>query len=156
MALQTIVAVTASGPTFQNGAAHDSKTSFATVEIAANADASSTYDMHVLPSSARINPTSSRVYWDDMGTATGALSVGTVNGASYDDDSLNSGFDLANASEQPMLGRTIPGIEDFGKRLWELHGLTADPGGFMTIRMKALGAPDVGGTLTSICVYVTD
>lgn len=159
MAYETLVAVNASSgkPSYGNGAAHDQKQHISTIEVTSSADVSSTYDMHVVPSSARINPVSSFVYWDDMGTATATLDVGTVSGASYDDDTLNIDFGLVEASGQPMLGRSTPGIEDFGKRLWELHGLTADPGGLMTIRMKIKdSAPNLGGTLTSVCVYTTD
>lgn len=140
----------------QNGYAKNLKYVATTIEVTAAASVSSTYKIARVPSGARLAG-SGRLYWDDMATS-GAptLDIG-VSGESFtlDDDIINDGLDLATAN---VIG--IPIIKDkanYGKPLYELAGLSSDPGEIWTIQGEIKDAAVIaGGTLTAEIIYSTD
>lgn len=132
-----------------------------TVEVSAAASATSTYHMARLPSNARINGGS--IYWDDLAT-TGSptLDIGLFNPSGLSggtDDaltgSLNDGMDAATVN---ATGKAI--IKDpanWGKRLWEIWGLSADPKQEIDVKVMLLDAScDTGGTVTLNIGYTLD
>lgn len=94
-----------------------------------------------LPSNAVIHP-DSKVWFDDFG-GTGTMDIGGVN----DDDILAADIDVSGAAgSSDLLAR--PDHTDYGKELWDLFGLTEDPGGNLDIiatiaTAAAVNSPDV-------------
>lgn len=137
-----------------HGLGANAKISWAVQEVSASASASSYYDLHRLPSNARVHGVS-RCYWDDMAT-TGSptIDIGCVVGASYDDDSINDGLAVSSASTGVSFVKTI---EKYGKPLWELAGRSTDPGGIITVRARIRDAAvTTGGTFVSEVIYSLD
>lgn len=140
----------------QNGYAKNLKYVAATIEVTAAASVSSTYKIARVPSGARL-ASSGRLYWDDMATSGSPVMDVGMSGESFtlDDNVLNDGLDLATAN---VIG--IPIIKDkanYGKRLWEIAGLAADPREIWTLQAEIKGAAVIaGGTLTAEVVYSTD
>ena len=103
-----------------------------------------------IPSDARIDG-SSRLYWDDMATSgspTFDLGLYAVDGNTTDDDDcLNDGLALSAVSTANVGAQVIKNIADFGKRAWELRGLTSDPGGFFDVKGIIRDAATVGASL---------
>lgn len=156
MAVETLVNSRAQStdPVPGHGFYGNAKLAWAVQEVSASASASSTYDLHILPSNARIHG-ASKVYFDDMAT-TGSptVDIGCVVGASYDDDSVNDGLAVSSASTGASF---VKDIANYGKYLWQLAGRSSDPGGKITIRAKLKDASvTTGGTFTSEVVYSLD
>lgn len=89
-----------------------------------------------LPSNARIHALS-RVHWDDLAsTGSPTLSLGVApttdpsNAITASATCLNSGLDLATATNAAAL---LGDHANAGKTLWELLGLTSDPGVMLDI-----------------------
>ncbi len=128
-----------------------------TIEVAAAASAGSVYTMIRVPVSARINGLS-RVAWDDL-ASTGSPTIGlgfkpvganfTANAAALT-DSLDV---AASASSAPV----VKDIANYGKRVWELLGLSDNPGGFADVTITiAAAATNTGGTITLSLLYTVD
>lgn len=154
MAVENLTATGAAttDPIPQNGFADKLSYLPTTVEVSASASVSSTYILARVPSSARLSA-ASKVYWDDMAT-TGSptLDIG-VQGTSftYDDDLINDGLALSSAGAGSIY---IKAIENYGKPLWQLAGLSSDPHEIWTIKGKIKDAAvTTGGTLTSELIY---
>lgn len=131
----------------------------ATQEVAASSS-SSTIDFGVIPSNARITG-SSRIYWDDLATSgSPTLDLGffPVNGnITADDDILNDGLALSAVSTANVGAQVIKDIANFGARAWEIHGLSADPGGVFRIKGTIRDAATTAtGTVTMSLYYTVD
>jgi len=126
-----------------------------TVELPAAVSATSTAVMAVLPSNARLLP-SSTIYWDDLASV-GAptMDVGLYGSQITDDaDALSANHGVATAAGS---ARMHTAIENFGKMLWELAGETEDPGGVIEIRIAILDADaNTGGTVSALVDYSID
>jgi hypothetical protein len=127
----------------------------ATVEVTAAADAASVYTMMRLPMTARIHGTS-RMAWDDLassGAPTLDIGLRAVDGnITTDDDAINDGLDAATAT---VFSPVIKDIANWGKYLWEVAGLSANPGGFADVIVTIKdAATNTGGTI-SLCVHYT-
>lgn len=143
-------------PVPSNGYSKNLKAQFTTVEVTAAASVSSTYKIARVPSGARLVG-AGRLYWDDMATSgSPTLDIG-VSGPSFtlDDDIINDGLDLATVNNSGL-----PFVKDkanYGKPLYELAGLTADPNEIWTIQGEIKDAAVIaGGTLTAEVIYTTD
>lgn len=129
-----------------------------TLEVPAASSANSTFWIARLPSNARIHGLS-RIAFDDLAsTGSPTFDIGTFgvegNVTTDDVDSLNDGIGVAAAAGT---ANVIKDIVNYGKRLWEFAGETADPGGFIDIKISLLdAATDTGGTVTATIVYTVD
>jgi hypothetical protein len=89
----------------------------------------------------------SRIYWDDLassGAPTLDIGLAPVNSNfTADPDALNDGLDAATAT--PTGAAIIKDHANFGKTLWELAGLTSDPGGQIDVYVSVV---DAAGNLT--------
>lgn len=125
-----------------------------TVEVSAAASAGSVYRMLRLPSGARIMGTSI-ISIDDLASAgapTLDIGVAPVSGslAAADPDAINDGIDAATAGES----KVIKDRANYGKRLWELAGASADPEGMIDLTVNLVdAAANVGGTITVEVTY---
>jgi hypothetical protein len=130
----------------------------ATVEVAAAANADSRYTGFRLPMSARIHGALSRLAWDDLassGSPTLDIGLAPVDGnLTLDEDAINDGLALSSASTGSYF---IKDIANWGKRLWEVAGLSSDPGGFadVILTIKDAAAND-GGTISMTVCYSTE
>lgn len=128
-----------------------------TVEVGSADSATSTYLLAVVPSAARISG-SSRVYWDDLASS-GAptLDFGlfpiVTGDFTADDDCFRADGDAATANATTGV-TLITDHANFGKRAWELCGLTADPKRNMYLYATLKDAAvNVGGTLSLELYY---
>lgn len=130
----------------------------ATVEVAAAANADSRYTGFRLPTRARIHGGSSRLVWDDLassGSPTLDIGIAPVDAnVTLDEDAINDGLALSSASTGSYF---IKDAANWGKYLWEVAGLSSDPGGFVDIilTIKDAAAND-GGTISMTVCYTTE
>lgn len=130
----------------------------ATVEVTAAANANSRYTAFRLPMGARIHGANSRLVWDDLassGSPTLDIGVKPVDANfTLDDDAINDGLALSSASTGSYL---IKDATNWGKYLWEVAGLSSNPGGFADIilTIKDAAAND-GGTISMTVAYTTE
>jgi hypothetical protein len=128
-----------------------------TVELAAS-DATSTIHLARIPSNARIAGIS-KLYFDDLassGSPTLDIGVYPIRSADFtaDPDALNDGIDVATAAGSAAV---VKDIANYGKRLWEIAGLTADPKCDMDIKVAVLdAATNATGTVTLELFYAYD
>lgn len=131
-----------------------------TVEVDATASTGSLYTMARIPSAARIMG-ASRIYNDALGTATATMSWGMYNTGSRTEftnstTGLCSGLITSSAS---TVGRPLIGdVANYGRRLFELAGLSADPKCDMDVRMQLATAnlSSGAGTVTVEIYYALD
>jgi len=126
----------------------------ATVEAAAAATAGTTYYLPPLPTNARIHG-SSRLWIDDLAsTGSPTLDIGIYPvDAQFTlvADAMNDGIDAATAGSNLAM---IKDHANYGKRLWELAGLSSDPGGLCKIGIVIADAGvNTGGTITALVAY---
>lgn len=128
-----------------------------TVEVAAAASAASVYTFVRVPTSARITGASEYAHDDLASTGSPTVDFGfaPVDGNfTADDDALNDGIDVATAAGS---GKLIKDHANYGKRVWELLGLSSDPGGFADVTGTIKdAATNTGGSLTLTMAYTTD
>lgn len=130
-----------------------------TVEVAAAANANSTYTMFRIPTTARIIGGQSKVYFDDLAsTGSPTLDIGlkaVASNITTDVDALNDGIDVATAAGSAGV---IKDIANYGKQAWEfVAGQTADPTGFLDVTVTILdAAANTGGTVTVELTINTD
>lgn len=126
-----------------------------TVEVTADASATSTYTMARLPMTARITNLS-RLAHDDLasgGSPTfdiGLFAVG--ENFTSDDDALNDGINVATsaASDVPVMKDPA----NIGKYVWELAGESSNPGGMADLKITLKDAAcNSGGTVTLTLAY---
>ena len=129
-----------------------------TCEMTAAAAAGSTYTLAYIPSHAIIFG-SSKLYFDDLAsTGSPTLDIGVAplrtGDFTADPDALNDGIDCATAAGSASL---IKSIANYGKRLWQIAGLTEDPKCDMAVYVSLLdAAANTGGTLTMEVDYAVD
>lgn len=129
-----------------------------TVEVAAGASTGSTYTFARIPTDARIHGTS-RIAGDilDATANTPTLDLGfkAVDGNfTTSVTALNDGIDLSGTAFDVRL---LKDIATSGKMVWEILGLTSDPGGLADVTGTILDfAAAAGGTLTLTLVYSVD
>lgn len=128
-----------------------------TVAVAAAADAASVYTFFRIPTSARIHGLSELSLDDLASTGSPTLDFGFAavdSNFTTDDDALNDGIDAATAASGTKL---IKDLANYGKTVWELLGLTSDPGGLadLTGTIKD-AATNTGGDVTVTLVYSTN
>jgi hypothetical protein len=139
------------------GDSHNVKNVVATVETGAAATAGRTYKMARIPSNARISG-SSKLYNDDMSTATSALfdiGLGSVkDNITSDPDALNDGLASYTAGAKDV----IKDIANIGKPAWSfVNGQSVDPGGELDVYVSITDATaEVGGTFTLDLNYTLD
>lgn len=123
-----------------------------TVEITAGASATSTYHMARLTSSARILP-GSTVHYDAVSPADVDVGIFAVNSGEVTDDAdaLLDGDDWSSAGSTAL----VSDIADYGKPLWELAGLSADPVCDLDIKVTINGTATNGGTVTLYLEFAT-
>lgn len=129
----------------------------ATIEVAAGATSGTEYRVARLPLSARIHG-SSRINADDLastGSPTLDIGVRPVDANfTFDLDAINDGISAAAAVANVAI---VKDIANFGKQLWEIMGLTSNPGGFADVVVSIQdAATNDGGTLTTSIVYSVD
>jgi hypothetical protein len=128
-----------------------------TVEVGAGATAGTLYTFARVPTSARINGLS-RYAHDDLassGAPTIDFGFAPVDANfTADDDCLNDGIDVATAAGT---GNLFKDIANHGKLVWEIIGLSADPGGLADLTgVIRDAATNTGGTVTLNLVYTMD
>jgi hypothetical protein len=128
-----------------------------TVEVAAAASAGSRYTFFCIPTNARIHGLS-RVAFDDLAsTGSPTMDFGFApvdSNFTADVDALTDGIDVATAAGTANL---VKDIANYGKRVWEILGLTTDPGGLANLTGSILdAATNTGGTVTVTLVYSVD
>lgn len=128
-----------------------------TAEVPAS-DATSTVHLARIPSNARMSGLS-KIYFDDLastGSPTLDIGVFPVRSADFtaDADALNDGIDVASAAGSAAV---IKDIANYGKMLWEIAGLSADPKCDMDIKASVLdAATNATGTVTLELFYAYD
>ena len=142
-----------------HGGAYTKKVLCSTIELAAQATFPHTIDFGRVPSNARLLG-ESRLYWDDLATATTTfdLGIGAVNGnlANADDpNGLSDGHDVTSASTGAL---AITAYADWGKPAWDfVASETSDPGGQLKVYGTVQAALTTGtGTITCEMYYLVD
>lgn len=127
-----------------------------TVGVPVSASAS-TIDFNLrIPTDCRIDP-ASRIYYDLLGTTATTLDIGfkAVNGnitTSY--TAVFDGLPLVAASTANSGMRILSQING-GKKVWELLGLTSDPGGFVDVVGQIKDAATTATGYVSLDLKVT-
>ncbi len=128
----TPVALT--NPYISNGLLHEV---VGTVETLAADDAASVYRLCRVPSNARL---SSILLASDAITGASASDVGVYRtaadgGAVVDADAFANDVDISNATAftEVILQKTATDIVKVEKQVWEVAGMTSDPGGHLDI-----------------------
>lgn len=119
-----------------------------------------TMKVATLPSNARLAGRS-LISWDDIAsTGSPTLDAGIAansdpsNTYTADPDALTDGLDLATAAGT---GNLIKDHANYGKALWELFGLTSDPGILLDIYLSFVDAnTNVTGDVTVEMYYYFD
>lgn len=111
-----------------------------------------------IPTGSRIHGTS-RIFWDDLASGTSptlGLGFKAVSGnITTSTTAMASGLALSTANLQ---GAIVFGDHvNSGRTVWELLGLSADPGGFVdVIGTTAAAATDITGDVTLSLAYSVD
>lgn len=109
----------------------------------------SKYYLGKLPSNCRLLP-DSKVYFDAIG-ASATLDIGDADTV----DALSTDLDISSAGSAGALDNIA--IEEYGQYLWEMLGLSADPGGQIDIIGTLAGAAATNtGDLVVDLRYVVD
>lgn len=111
-----------------------------TVELAAAA-ANDLVSLAVLPSNTVLDPDGCIAWFDDLGTGV-TMDVGDTTNV----DGLTDGQDVAAAAGSFNLMKSVD-VADYFKPLWQILGMSEDPGGTIELFAKVLGAAATG-TLT--------
>lgn len=153
-------AFTVRGPVAQTARQHPSAAMHpviidATIEIGSADSATSTYSVGFFPSRARLHGVSWYRLDDLASTGSPTLDFGVrgLSGATADPDAINDGIDAGTAAQSGL----IKDPANYGKTLWELSGLSADPGGPCEIYMSLVDADvNAGGTVSVSIAYSVD
>lgn len=129
----------------------------ATVVVPADTADGTTIAFVPVPSNARISGLS-EIAWDKLDdTNAMTLDVGIAgigpNAATVDADAINDGLDATDAG----VARLVPDHADYGLPLWQLAGLSSDPGGafWITVTTADDEADETGDVSVSV-VYTVD
>lgn len=116
--------------------------------VAASVGAGDTVYVAKLPSHAVLLPEST-FYFDAL---TGASDVDF--GDANDPNGLADAINMTSAGSASAMEQVD--IANYGKRLWELLGYSADPGGILNLYLTLNTDLTANGDLTSILYYVVD
>jgi hypothetical protein len=95
-----------------------------------------------LPSDAVINPLSSVIWFDDMGT-----SITMDVGSTASENALVAAQDVATAAGSCSVYKSVD-VANYWNPLWQVLGLSSDPGGTIAIYAKLEGGDPGAGTIT--------
>ena len=142
-----------------HGGAYSVKNLTSSIELAAQATFPHTITFGYIPSNARLLG-SSRLYWDDLATATTTfdLGLGAVDGnlAQADDpDALCADQDVTAAATDQL---AITAFANYGLPAWDfVTSEASDPGGMLKVYGTVNDALTTGpGTITLELNYVVD
>lgn len=126
-----------------------------TVEVAAADDANSVYRLARVWSGWRL---SGIPYWHDSITSLsdsnwGLYDTAKNGGAAVNDNLFGDAIDLSSAATGDALFEALD-IANVEKRIWELLGLSADPGKWYDLCVTAVSDPAGAGTISAIVHYV--
>ena len=141
--------------TIGSGEAGNTKKVATTKSVTARSDGD-TLKLLTLPSNARIHG-DSLVSWDDLassGSPTMDIGIGSVDSnLTSDPDALLNGLDVTGAGTNKL----VSDHANYGKKLWELAGLSSDPGGEIDIYASFVdAATNVTGDVTLEVEYTLD
>ena len=125
-----------------------------TVEASANAAVGSKYYLGKIPSNAVVIPAMSKASWDDLHAGAGSptVSIGAKTSSGSGSDTALMAATSVTTAGTGTLGSTD--IANYGKRVWELAGLSSDPGGKMDVYAIIAGnLIDTAGTITVAIGY---
>lgn len=114
-------------------AAAEVRTIVSTIATAVADSANSTYIIGEVPADAILDPTSPYYYG---ATGISDLDIGFAwpnGGTVIDKDNLVDGDDVSTAGNQTLIGHGTLTAANSQKRVWELAGLSANPGGNLAI-----------------------
>jgi len=112
------------------------------IELAAAA-INDTISLGKFGSNAMLDPLGCQIYFDDLGTSV------TMNvGIATDDDALVATQDVASAAGNFSLFKSVD-IANWFKPLWQVVGLSADPGGQIELLATVKGAAATGTVVWS-------
>lgn len=115
-------------------------------EVAASAAQNDLISLGSLPSDAVINPVTSVIYFDDMGT-----SITMDVGSAATENALVAAQDVATAAGSCSVLKSVD-VANYHKPLWEVLGLASDPGGEIELFAKLEGGDPGAGTIAwQIC-----
>lgn len=95
-----------------------------------------------LPSDLIVNPVTSVIWFDDLGT-----SITMDVGSTATENALVAAQDVATAAGSCLFYKSVD-VANYWKPLWEVLGLSSDPGGFIPIYAKLEGGDPGTGTMT--------
>lgn len=125
-----------------------------TISIANGDSINSTYRVGQFPSNAIIDPKS--VYYYSAITGVSDIDFGfayQADGALIDIDNLVDGDDVTVAGSQTLFGHGTLTAANSQKRVWELAGLTSDPGGKIDLLATLKAAATAAGTIQFFIEY---
>ena len=119
----------------------------ATLEVAAADDNASTFRVARLPSNVILKEI--KVGCDAITAGTDYdLGIAYANGAVIDANNLADALDFSSASKFALDGLKDVAIENLGKELWQLAGLTVDPNSSLDILLTANAIGTAAGTIS--------
>jgi hypothetical protein len=134
------------------------KESVATVEVAAADDNGSVYRMHRVRSDARVSSIeiANDAITGGTGYDVGVYDTNENGGAAVDDDVFASALDLSSAGgfTDRTYEATAANISKVEQALWELLGLSSDPGKEYDICLTADTVGTAAGTIASRLRFV--
>lgn len=125
------------------------RNAFDRADVAVDASDTSTYLLARIPSNARIMP-GSVIFWKDVSAITMEAGLFSTTSDSSDADALNSFTSTAGSDPVPL----ISDIDNWGKTLWELLGLTEDSRNLIDVKITITADNGSAGTV-GVCVLYT-
>lgn len=120
------------------------KNSYFEIAVASGDSINSVYWLARIPSSARIKASST--FWVSAVAGLTSLSIGVDNlRGTKQRDALVSQVDVHLGGAFSLVSAVT--AANYGKELWQLLGLSADPGGALDIYASVLAAPSAATTL---------
>jgi hypothetical protein len=113
-----------------------------TIELASSFAQNDRVLLANVPSDFIFDPLGSTIWFDDLGTAI-TMDVGST----ATENALVAAQDVATAAGSCSVVKSVD-VANYGKTLWELLSLTADPGGTIAIYAKLEGGDPGTGTMT--------
>ncbi|ODT88110.1 hypothetical protein [Phenylobacterium sp. SCN 70-31] len=96
---------------------------------------------------AVLDPILSVIWFDDLGGAGLTMDVGGAGSSAGPENALVGGQDVTTAAGSCSALKSV-NISDYWKPLWQLYGLSANPGGMLPVYAKIKGADPGTGTVT--------
>lgn len=111
------------------------------IELSADVAENDLISLGKIRADAIINPTASMIWFDDLGT-----SITMDVGATGAENALVAAQDVATAAGSCALFKSVD-IANYWKPLWEVLGLSANPGGTIELFAKLEGGNPGTGTM---------